>query len=337
MATIKLGNSKSCSRCINYAEKRAVVRDGVNCDADYAKSQMKQVRVSYGKDSGVQAHTVIQSFHVDDAVSPRLANEIGRKLAVEIAPGHQVSVYTHTDKDHIHNHIVINAVSLETGKKYHSGNKTIDRIRCVSDSLCREYGLSVPKKPAKLRYTLSEQSILIKGEASWKDELRQAIDAERSTANNYLAFKENLKEKYGIVVNDAKKHIAFTHPDNSRVVRGKTLGSDYERDGIVNGIERQNERRQQHGVGETKRKGRAGKAGVGESSAKTGVSRVKRELREIIDGVKGRTTEGREEQAERERRIVAERAEAQRMRIELEVAERTAVRARGRGGLELER
>ncbi|MFM2577179.1 relaxase/mobilization nuclease domain-containing protein, partial [Staphylococcus warneri] len=62
MATTKLGNTKTASRAINYAEKRAVEKSGLNCDVDYAKSAFKQIRALYGKEDGIQAHTIIQSF-----------------------------------------------------------------------------------------------------------------------------------------------------------------------------------------------------------------------------------------------------------------------------------
>ncbi|MHA4120072.1 relaxase/mobilization nuclease domain-containing protein, partial [Bacillus cereus] len=62
MATTKLGNTKSASKTINYAEKRAVEKSGHNCDVEYAKSNFKELRMLYGKDKGVQAHTIIQSF-----------------------------------------------------------------------------------------------------------------------------------------------------------------------------------------------------------------------------------------------------------------------------------
>ncbi|MBF2777497.1 relaxase/mobilization nuclease domain-containing protein, partial [Staphylococcus haemolyticus] len=108
MATTKLGNTKSASRAINYAEKRAEEKSGLNCDVDYAKSAFKQTRSLYGKEDGVQAHTVIQSFSPGE-VTPEQCNQLGLELAEKIAPNHQVAVYTHTDKDHYHNHIVINS------------------------------------------------------------------------------------------------------------------------------------------------------------------------------------------------------------------------------------
>ncbi|WP_162872262.1 relaxase/mobilization nuclease domain-containing protein, partial [Klebsiella pneumoniae] len=90
-------------------------------------------------------------------------------------------VYTHTDKDHIHNHIVINAVNYEDGRKFHAhGQEAIDRFRDVSDELCKKHGFSiVEERSADVRYTLAEQSLLQKGESSWKDEIRTAIDSSK--------------------------------------------------------------------------------------------------------------------------------------------------------------
>ena len=336
MATIKLGNSKSCSRCINYAEKRAVVVNGVNCDTDFAKSQMKQVRVAYCKDSDVQAHTIIQSFSPHDDVSPELANEIGCALASKIAPGFQVAVYTHTDKDHTHNHIIINSVSIETGKKYHSDNNQIGKIRQISDALCVDHGLSVVVKPANLRYTLAEQNIIASGKASWKDEIRQVIDAEKAYSESYDEFKQNVIKKYGIEIDDTRKYITFKHPDNGRVVRGKTLGADYEKEGIIYGISRQNER-QQSGVGQIERTGGAGEEGFREPSAEGSISQIERELREITGGVQQLTSDGRREQAERERRADRARERTERNRAEPENTERNDDRAGKRADDGLER
>src|SRR5690606_2011232 len=145
MATIQLGNTKVASKLISYCEKRAVEREGLNCPAEIAKTQFKTTRMLWGKTEGVQAHHVIQSFKPGE-VTPKLANELGQQLAQEIAKGHEVVVYTHADKAHIHNHIVINAVSYEDGKKYQSTKKDLYNIREASDRLCQERGLSVVKE-----------------------------------------------------------------------------------------------------------------------------------------------------------------------------------------------
>src|SRR5699024_11194730 len=86
-----LGNSKSASKSINYAEKRAIVKSGYNCDIDYAKSNFKQLRMAYDKDDGIQAHTVIQSFKPNE-ISSEKENENGHELAKEIAPNDQKKI-----------------------------------------------------------------------------------------------------------------------------------------------------------------------------------------------------------------------------------------------------
>lgn len=229
MATIQLGNTKVANKLISYAEKRAEVKEGVHCPPEYAKAQMKATRELWGKNNGIQAHHVIQSFKPGE-VTPEQANKIGQALTEKIAKGYEAAVYTHTDKNHIHNHIVINSVGYEDGKKYQSSKKDLYKLRNVSDQLCEERGLSVVKThTAKERYTLAEKSLIEKGKTSWKDEIRQVIDHERLHTGSYSEFKKTLTEKYDIEVKERGKSISFKHPDSKKFVRGKTLGFAYER------------------------------------------------------------------------------------------------------------
>lgn len=229
MATIQLGNTKVANKLISYAEKRAEVKEGVHCPPEYAKAQMKATRELWGKTNGVQAHHVIQSFKPGE-VTPKQANAIGQDLTEKIAKGYEAVVYTHADKDHIHNHIVINSVGYEDGKKYQSSKKDLYKLREASDQLCLERGLSVILEPsAKERYTLAEKSLIEKGRTSWKDELRQVIDHERMHTGSFKDLKQTLTEKYDIEVKERGKFISFKHPDAKKFVRGKTLGLAYER------------------------------------------------------------------------------------------------------------
>lgn len=239
MATTKLGNSKSCSKVINYAEKRAVVKDGVNCSADYAKSQMKAIRALHGKEDGVQAHTIIQSF-MPGEITPEKANQLGCELASSIAEGHQVAVYTHTDKAHIHNHIIINSVNMETGKKYQSNASQRNLIKSENDRICKEHGLSVVSQKADIRYTLAEKALLEKGEPSWKDEVRSLIDEAQSRTSHFKGFSAFL-EGNGVKVSIRGKNITYTHLNENKKVRGSTLGDSYAKERIENEFTRRAE------------------------------------------------------------------------------------------------
>ncbi len=192
MATTKISSAKSTARAINYAEKRAVEKSGLNCDVDYAKSSFKATRELYGKTGGNEGHVVIQSFSPGE-VDAKKCNELGLELAQKIAPKHQVSIYTHDDKDHIHNHIVINAVNLETGKKFNNNKKALHDIRRANDELCKAHGLSVVEgQKAAVRYTQAEKAVLEKGQSSWKDELRQAVDLSKSHTSDFESFQDDL-------------------------------------------------------------------------------------------------------------------------------------------------
>lgn len=239
MATIKLSTTKNANALLKYAEKRAEVSNSLDCDVDYVRNQFKATREIWGKSGGIQAHHVIQSFKPDE-VDPQQANEIGLQLAEKLAKGHEVAVYTHTDKDHIHNHIVINAVNYEDGRKFHAhGQDAIDRFREASDELCKEHGLSiVEERSAEVRYTLAEQSLLQKGESSWKDEIRTAIDSSKEQATSFEDFQERLK-KHGVQATLRGKNITYEHLESNKKVRGAKLGLAYEKETILYGFERQ--------------------------------------------------------------------------------------------------
>lgn len=259
MAHIKLGSAKSANSSINYANSRSVERSGLNCDSSYAKAQFEVTRKLYGKNNGIQAHTIIQSFSPGE-VTPKQANELGRALAEKVAPGYEVAIFTHADKDHIHNHIIINSVHPDTGKKYQChGWEGLQEIRHRSNLISAKNGLTIPYLPeekriygenaryselASIRHSQAEQATIEQGKDSWKDEIRQAIDLERQKADTYEEFKISLEREYGITVKDSGKHIVFTHPDRTDQhdkgrVRGYKLGDDYTKEGIKRGIERE--------------------------------------------------------------------------------------------------
>ncbi|MFW3517681.1 relaxase/mobilization nuclease domain-containing protein, partial [Staphylococcus caprae] len=167
----------------------------------------------------------------------------------KIAPNHQVAVYTHADTDHVHNHIVINSIDLETGKKFNNNKQALRDVRDFNDVVCREHGLSVPEKDTtRLRYTQTEKAIAdpntkSTAQYSWKDEIREAID--QSQATNMDEFKNHLNQ-HGITIERVTpKSITYRHLAEDKKVRGRKLGEDYNKGGIEDGFERQIQRKQQ--------------------------------------------------------------------------------------------
>lgn len=115
----------------------------LNCDPGHAYQQMMDTKRDMGQLNGRQCYHIIQSFTPGE-ITPELALEIATEFAKEHLKGYQVVIGTHTDRHHIHNHILFNSVNDETGEKYHCSNADYyKQIRAISDRLCREHGLSI--------------------------------------------------------------------------------------------------------------------------------------------------------------------------------------------------
>lgn len=309
MAYVKLDTTKVANRAISYAEKRAVEKSGHNCMPEMAKTQFSCTRDVWNKNNGIQAHLIIQSFDPGE-VTPQLANQLGRELAEKVAKDHEAVIYTHADKDHIHNHIVINSVNLENGKKLNMHN-ALNKVRKLSNELSKEHNLTVIKEPsAKVRYTMAEKQILEKEGISWKDEIRQVIDIEKENSRSFKEFQENLG-KYDVKVALRGKNITYTHP-NGQKVRGNRLGMDYERGTIENGFTRQITRSKEdtraertidwgtveHNLGNEKN-------GLPEQSG----NEITRGIQQKVRAVKDRTSGATESTEERNKRLEADSRE----------------------------
>lgn len=117
---------------------------GVNCLPETAYEEMiaTKNRFNKGKEKIIGYH-LIQSF-VEGEVTPEVAHELGLEYVNEVfGKDFEVVVATHLNTDNVHNHIVINSVSLKTGKKFYDYHASRDYLRIVSDCICQYYGLSV--------------------------------------------------------------------------------------------------------------------------------------------------------------------------------------------------
>lgn len=114
-----------------------------NCDPGWEYQQMMETKRAVGKQGGRQCYHLIQSFRPGE-ITPELALEIAKEFAAEYLADYEVVIGTHTDRGHIHSHLIFNSVNARTGEKYHITTQEYYRqIRAVSDRLCREHGLSV--------------------------------------------------------------------------------------------------------------------------------------------------------------------------------------------------
>ena len=175
------------------------------------------------------AQHVIQSFKPGE-VSPKLAHEIGVKLANELTHSqHEYVIATHVDKDHIHNHIIFNHTNFVTHKAFRSNMKTVRELRQLSDKLCKEYGLSIIENPQKKGMTKYEWMMKKKG-LSYKKQLQDNIDICINASNSFGEFLINM-QKLGYEIKRGK-HIAFRKNKEERFTRVKSFGEEYTEDSI---------------------------------------------------------------------------------------------------------
>ncbi|MGN5247282.1 relaxase/mobilization nuclease domain-containing protein (plasmid) [Lactiplantibacillus plantarum] len=233
---------------VEQLQNRAVVMSGLNVDPEYAKTQMKATRMAYST-RGKQTTRVIQSFPtIDlDSANPhdwQTANQLGLELAKQAFPDYQVAIYTQLDGSghKLHNHIIVNMPNLKTGEKYHE-HQSWQRLTKINDEISREHGLSIINRNTRApeRRTMAERQLKTKNEYVWKDDLRGRIDKIMSdaTISSYKDFSARLT-KSGIIVHDRGKNFSYEFLDaqkKHRRARGKALGSDYEKETILNELE----------------------------------------------------------------------------------------------------
>lgn len=179
------------------------------------------------------AYHVRQSFHPDDKITPQVANEIGYKLAEKLTHGnHAFIVATHTDKAHIHNHIIFNSTNLTCDKKFRDFLGSGKAVGRISDRLCLEYGLSIvenPKKSHKHYGKWLDENGQMK--LSHSERLRQTIY--EVTQEKPADFEEFLKkmEERGYAVKRGK-HLAFKNEEMGKFIRLRSLGADFSEENL---------------------------------------------------------------------------------------------------------
>ena len=210
------------SAVMNYAmktEKTLFEGDrlvsGLNCSPETIYHEFINTKLFHGKDSGRMYYHMVQSFPKGEDVPPKIAHEMAVKLA-EHFKDYEVLICTHTDRDHIHSHFIINSVAIESGRKFHISTPEIEPIRQLNDKLCMEYGFEIcrpkPKHEHSKSMSVAEYHAAAKGE-SWKMRLMNTIDECMKYAGSKAEFIDLMEfEGYGVKWTDTRKSITYTTP-----------------------------------------------------------------------------------------------------------------------------
>jgi len=232
------GQSKGCmSSVMNYVMKdeKTVFNGkklvtGINCTPETVYGDFMTTKNLHHKTDGVLFYHMIQSFPKGEDVDPLTAHAAALKLA-EYYSGHEVLVCTHTDRDHIHSHFVINSVSFETGKKLHIAKEQLQELRQRNDLVCKEFSLPVfvpdPNRSKTKSMTVGEYHTAVRGESKKlllmnviNDCMRQAGSRER-----FVAQMES--RGYKVRWEHNRKNITYTNPDGWKCRDRKLFGDKY--------------------------------------------------------------------------------------------------------------
>lgn len=207
---------------------------GYNCEPQTASIDFEMAAVLAHKARNLKrkrstnlAYHLIQSFSPEDAVTPEQAHELGKKLAFEYTGGkYEYVVATHIDKGHIHNHIMINAVSFYDYKKLRTvPYRTARQIRDISDRLCMETHLSVIDDPQKIGQLYPENAWKKKS-VSNRTEIRKRLNFCLERATDYSQFL-SMAKGLEITPTIRGKHISYLLEGAGQSVRDNSLCKTY--------------------------------------------------------------------------------------------------------------
>ena len=191
---------------------------GIGCQSETAFDEFLSTKLLHHKDGGVMFYHMVQSFPKGADIDPCAAHEAAQQLAGYFE-GCEILVCTHTDREHIHSHCIINSVNFETGKKLHMADEQIQALRARNDAICEELGLPKFQKDEQRQsdgMSNAEYYPAAKGE-SWKLELMRVIDECMRYAGSREEFLALFRaEGYGATWTDSRKNITYTTPDGRK-------------------------------------------------------------------------------------------------------------------------
>lgn len=202
------------------------------CSPETAADEFMLFRQEYQQNTGRTQENEVIGYHVrqafkPDEITPEDANEIGKELASRMTDDQFAYVVaTHIDKHHIHNHIIICSTDLEGQHKYRDVKQSAKDLAQISDSLCREHGLSVIQNPQDKTVTYDKWQGNQR-RFTHRDELRMIIDAaQRMHPDGFDALMQLLEDAGCRIKRGA--HISIKPPEGKRYIRLDSLGQEYE-------------------------------------------------------------------------------------------------------------
>ena len=188
---------------------------GINCQPESVYADFMTTKRLYHKTDGVLFYHMVQSFPKGEAVDPVTAHAAALKLA-EYYEGYEVLVCTHTDREHIHSHLLINSVNFDTGKKLHIAKEQLQELRQRNDQVCMQFSLPVfipnPNRQKSKHMTIGEYHTAARGQSKKLQLMNVINDCMRHASNRdeFIALMES--EGYKVRWEDSRRNITYTTP-----------------------------------------------------------------------------------------------------------------------------
>lgn len=252
MAVVKAVSSRaSIGTSVNYVSQKEKTEEklvsGKDCNPQTAIDEMKTTKAIWGKQGGREYYHFVQSFKPEEKITPEEAHTIAKELAEQRFKGHEVVIATHKDRDHIHTHFVVNSVNHEDGYKLHWSKHELQKMKDMSDNICREHGKSICVKQQDIatykigKYKALEHSI----EGNYKGYLLncyKAVKKAKKKATSREDFTAEMRgQGYQTKWTDSRKYITFTDKDGNKVRNSnleKTFKEPFGKEDLEHGFER---------------------------------------------------------------------------------------------------
>jgi Relaxase/Mobilisation nuclease domain len=188
-----------------------------------------------------EAYTIYMSWHPDESDRTQLEkyNRMGRELAERWAPGHLAWVTTHSDKEHIHNHITICSIHSETGKALQRKRADFKRLHEINNDIAREnrLRLNLPRvQDPDARLPDKVRKMVAKGKTAWFYDMICKIDYARAATTSFDEFVDTL-DGLGVHARVEPKNITYSYFERGNKTRGKKLGKQYDKEGLMKAFE----------------------------------------------------------------------------------------------------
>ncbi|AYQ24263.1 MULTISPECIES: relaxase/mobilization nuclease domain-containing protein [Enterococcus] len=164
----------------------------------------------------------VQSFSPEDQLTPEQIHEIGKKTMNKyLGDSAEFVIATHTDKNHIHNHIVLNATNPKTLKKFQQSQMQFEELKEISDQISLEYGAKIIDRTLKNSHKKYQQYL---AQNSYRNEIKTKLKFLMTHANTWEDFKEKALT-LNLKVDDTKKYVTYQLIDSNqeRQIRDRSL------------------------------------------------------------------------------------------------------------------